>query len=428
MQDRAQHTASYYAASAHPAPARPALTGSVEADVAIIGGGFTGVASALSFAERGKSVVLIEANRVGWGASGRNGGQVLAGWSGEGEFAKQLGARGEAFLWKTRYAGNDIVERRIEAHQIRCDYVRGAATVALNAVQMRGLEDEYAAAAVHGFASDLELVDAPGLRRHAATGAYLGGLIDRRGAHCHPLNLCIGEAAAAEKLGVRIFENSPAVAIEHSPRPAVVTANGRVDANHVILAGNAYHRLEQDRLGGYMLPAKTYVIATEPLSAELAAELLPDNLAICDANWVLDYFRLTGDRRLLFGGRCTYSNRDIDDVEGSLAPRMRRIFPQLEQTKVEFAWGGVIGIPLNRVPLIGRLSERVLYAQGYAGHGVNCSHIVGEMFADAVDGDTAGLDLFDAAKHVRIPAADVIGGPMLALGMTWYRMRDALGV
>ena len=156
--------------------------------------------------------------------------------------------------------------------------------------------------------------------------------------------------------------------------------------------------------------------------------MLPDNLAVCDSNWVLDYFRRTGDNRLLFGGRCTYSNRDSDDVEGELAPRMRRIFPQLEKTKVDFAWGGVIGIPLNRVPLIGKVSENVFYAQGYAGHGVNCGHIVGEMFADAIRGKETGVDLFDKTRHFRIPAADTIGGPMLALGMTWYRMRDALGV
>jgi glycine/D-amino acid oxidase-like deaminating enzyme len=177
-----------------------------------------------------------------------------------------------------------------------------------------------------------------------------------------------------------------------------------------------------------MLPAKTYIIATEPLSDALVQELLPTNLAVCDANWVLDYFRLTGDKRLLFGGRCSYSNRDIDDIEGSMTPSMRRIFPQLKKTRVDFSWGGVIGIPLNRVPLIGKVSDNVFYAQGYAGHGVNCGHIVGEMFADAIRGKETGVDLFDATKHFRVPAADAIGGPMLALGMSWYRMRDALGI
>lgn len=423
-----KHTHSYYAATAHAAPERAPLSGDIEADVAIVGGGFTGVASALSLAERGFKVVLLEANRIGWGASGRNGGQVLGGWSGEGELVKQLGPRAEEFLWKTRYLGNDIVESRIQKYDIKCDYTHGAATVAMNARQMHALEAEFAESVEHGLGDVLALVDGPGLRKHAATDAYIGGLIDNRGAHCHPLNLCIGEAAAAERAGVKIFEGTVVEEIEHGPAPVIKTANGRVRAKHAILAGNAYHTLEKKKLGGYMLPAKTYVIATEPLDSALALELMPTNLAICDSNWVLDYFRLTGDNRLLFGGRCTYSNREIDNIEGSLAPRMRRIFPQLEKAKVEFAWGGVIGIPLNRVPLIGKVSEHVYYAQGYAGHGVNCGHIVGEMFAEAIKGKENGLDLFGEVRHFRIPAAEHVGGPMLALGMTYFRMRDALGI
>ncbi len=428
MQTRQSHTASYYAASAHPAPERPALAEDIEVDVAIVGGGFTGVASALSLAERGYSVALLEANRIGWGASGRNGGQVLGGWSGEGELVKQLGPKAEEFLWNTRYLGNEIVEARIQKYDIKCDYVRGAGTVAFNARQMKSLEEEYAGYAARGLEDIVELTDAAGLRKHVATDAYVGGLIDHRGAHCHPLNLVIGEAAAAERNGVKIFEGTEVTAIDHGPAPVVHTNGGRVSAKTVILAGNAYHLLEKQKLAGYMLPAKTYVIATEPLGDALADELLPTNLAICDANWVLDYFRLSADKRLLFGGRCTYSNRDITDIEGSIAPSMRKIFPQLENTKVEFGWGGVIGIPLNRVPLIGKVSEHVFYAQGYAGHGVNCGHIVGEMFADAIRGKETGLDLFDHVDHFRVPAAETIGGPLLALGMSWYRMRDALGL
>ena len=419
---------SYYAATAHPAKAHPALDRDIEVDVAIVGGGFTGIASALSLAERGFSVAVADANQVGWGASGRNGGQVLAGWSGDGEFAKQVGAKAEEFLWRTRYLGNEIIEARLKKYAIECDYTLGAATVALNARQMTMLEAEFADCAAHGQADMLSLADDAGIRRHVGTTMYCGGLIDRRGAHCHPLNLCLGEAAAATNLGVQIFENTQVTSIEHGASPVVVTEHGRIRAKHVILAGNAYHTLEKQRLDGYMLPAKTYVLTTEPLDEATASELLPDNLAFCDANWVLDYFRLTADRRMLFGGRCTYSNRDIDDIEGAIAPRMREIFPQLKSVKTEYAWGGVIGIPLNRVPLIGRVSDNVLFAQGYAGHGVNCSHIVGEMFADAIEGQNAAVDLFESTRHFKIPAADQIGGPMLALGMSYFRLRDRLGI
>lgn len=428
MTDANRHVDSWYAASAAPAPERAPLDGDIETDVCVIGGGFTGVAAALSLAERGREVVLIEARRIGWGASGRNGGQVLPGWSGEGEMMKQLGPEAEAFLRRTRYRGHEIIEERIEKYQIACDYVRGAATVALNQRQMKSLIEEHDDAKANGGADHLELVDAAGLRPHVATDAYRGGLIDRRAAHCHPLNLCIGEARAAESLGVRIFEGTAAKAISHLATPVVETDRGKIRAKSIILAGNAYHHLEARRLAGYMLSAQTFMIATEPLGSARAVEILPDNLAICDANWVLDYFRRSSDDRILFGGRCTYSNREIIDIEGSLLPRLKRILPQLADIRVDYAWGGAIGIPLNRVPLIGRAGQNVFYVQGYSGHGVNCAHIAGEILAGAVGAEADGVDLFEAVRHFRIPAAKLVGNPMLALGMTWFRMRDALGL
>lgn len=422
-----EHVRSWYAATARSAPLRPPLAGDHEADVCIVGGGFSGVAAALTLAERGRRVILLESQRIGWGASGRNGGQVLSGWSGEGEMARQIGPEAEEFLRRTRYRGHEIIEERITTYGIDCDYVHGAATVALNGKQMQALAAEYDDAKAQGAAGHLELIDKEGLRRHVATDAYCGGLIDRRAAHCHPLNLCLGEARAAESLGVRIFEDAKAEEVVHGEIALVRTAKGVVRAKAVILAGNAYHRLEQKRLGGYMLPAQTFMIATAPLGAR-AREVLPGNLAICDANWVLDYFRRTTDDRILFGGRCTYSNREIIDIEGSLLPRLKRILPQLSDARVDFAWGGAIGIPLNRVPLIGEVGRNIFYVQGYSGHGVNCSHIAAEMLADAIDARREGVDLFEAVRHFRIPAADVVGNPMLALGMSWFRMRDALGI
>lgn len=423
-----EHVRSWYAATAHTSPLRPPLAGDQEADVCIIGGGFSGVASALSLAERGRKVILLEANRVGWGASGRNGGQVLPGWSGEGEMVKQLGEKAVEFLRRTKYRGHEIIEQRIGKFGIKCDYVNGAATVSANPKQHKALKAEFDDAKAHGDADHLTLIEKPGLRAHVATDAYCGGLIDRKAAHCHPLNLCLGEARAVETLGARIFEQTLVTSIAPGLAPVVTTASGKVRANSVILAGNAYHKLDQDRLGGYMLPALTFMIATEILGPTRARDVLPDNLGICDANWVLDYFRRTSDDRLLFGGRCTYSNREILDIEGSLLPRLKRVLPQLSDVKVEYAWGGAIGIPLNRVPLIGKLSDGVFYVQGYSGHGVNCSHIAGEILADAADAKTDGVDLFEAIRHFRIPAADFIGSPMLALGMTWFRMRDAVGL
>jgi len=427
MQTANGHIASYYAATAIESPERPPLRGEIESDVCVIGGGFSGVASALSLAERGFNVVLLEGKRIGWGASGRNGGQVLPGWSGEGELVSQLGERAREFLDRTRYLGNEIVESRIKKYAIACDYERGTATVALNEKQMASLEAEYASYEKTGADFHFDLFGPADVKNHVASELYYGGLIDRRGAHCHPLNLCLGEARAAESLGVRIFEDAPAIDIVHGETPRVVTEIGCVTARTVILAGNTYHALEQKKLGGYMLPAQTFQIATEIIGEIRANEILPDNLAFCDANWALDYFRRSADHRILFGGLCTYSNRTVENIEGELMPRLLNIFPQLKGVRPEFAWGGSIGIVLNRVPLIGKIADNVLYVQGYSGHGVNCSHMAGEILADAAEARLDGVDLFEAVRHFRIPAASTIGNPMLALGMSWFRMRDALG-
>ncbi len=428
MTNAQQHIDSYYTATAAPREPRPALAGDIEADVCVIGGGFSGVATALTLAERGKNVVLIEANRIGWGASGRNGGQALAGWSGEGELVKQVGEKAAEFLHRTRYRGNDIIEERIAKYSIECDFVRGAATVALNAKQSTMLREEFEDGVRHGFGDELEFVEGANVKAHVASDAYEAALIDKRSGHLHPLNLCLGEARAAESLGVRIFEGDAVTSIEYGASPVVNTSKGRVRAGAVVLAGNSYHRLANDKLGGFMLPAQTFMIATEPLGEDLANEILPGNLGVCDANWVLDYFRRSADHRLLFGGRCTYSNREIIDIEGALAPRMRKVLPQLEKTRIDYHWGGVIGIPLNRVPLIGKLDANVFYVQGYSGHGVNCSHIAAEILSDAVEAKFADLDVFESVSHFKIPAAEMVGSPMLALGMTYFRLRDALGV
>ncbi len=353
---------------------------------------------------------------------------MLPGWSGEGEFAKQLGERGAAFLNRTRYAGNDIIERNIQRYGIGCDYERGAMTVANNQRQIAAFAEEHAEAVKRGDGDHLTLVRGGDLGRHVATDVYRGGLIDARAGHCHPLNLVIGEARAAETLGVRIFETTPVIEIGEGDPHVVKTAAGEVRARTVILAGNAYHRLATEALGGYMLPAQTFMMATAPLGEARARALIPGNLAVADANWVLDYFRRTADHRLVFGGRCTYSNRVAADIVSELLPRLLRIFPGLADAAIDYAWTGTIGIPLNRVPLIGEIAPGYFYAQGYSGHGVNCSHIAAEILADALDLRDADKKLFEAVRHFRVPAAETIGNPMLAMGMTWFRIKDALGV
>ncbi len=420
------HCASYYAATRNDFREHPPLAGKQHADVCIVGGGFTGVASALSLAQRGYSVVLLEQHRIGWGASGRNGGQLIGGMSGQSRLLSHHGAGLAATLREIGWRGNEIVEERIRDHAIDCDFKRGYLDVALKPRHMREFATRENELRAHAIDPQARLLDARELRGMLATDAYIGGLLIPRNAHLHPLNLCLGEARAAAALGARIFEQSGVTEILRGSRARVRTAHGEVEADTVLLAGNAYHRLEQHQLGGLVFPAGSYIIATEPLSEAEAHELNPHDLAVCDPNNVLDYFRFSAQRHLLFGGRCNYSGREPRSIRDAIVPRMRRIFPQLASKHVVYEWGGRIGIVVNRVPLLGRLDRQVFYAMGYSGHGVNFSHVAAEIMSDAIAGDLERMDVFAPVPHRRIPFGQAFGNPLLALGMLYYRLRDLL--
>ena len=417
---------SYYAATRNPDPGYPALTEQIEADVCICGGGFTGVATALSLAERGYSVVVLEQHRIGWGASGRNGGQVIGGFSGEELMAKRLGPEVKDLIWDIGWRGNSIIAERVDKYAIDCDLKYGYMDVALKPRHMRTFEDYYAELSRRGFGDAIRMVGSDEMRSVIGSDAYIGGLINRRSGHLHPLNLCLGEARAAAGLGVRLFEGSEVVSIEHGAQPVVTTAGGRVKATTVVLAGNAYQQIETRQLSGQVFPAGSFIIATERLSEDLAREINPLDMAFCDPNYVLDYFRLSADRRLLFGGRCNYSGRVPASIRRSIEPRMHKIFPQLRDTRIDYEWGGNIGIVVNRVPVIGRARDNVYYSLGYSGHGVNMTHAAGEIVAQAIGGTMEKLDLFERVGHWRIPFGQALSGQMVALGMLYYRLLDKL--
>jgi glycine/D-amino acid oxidase-like deaminating enzyme len=422
----ATHVKSYYAATANDDTRYPSLEGTITADVCVVGGGFSGIATALSLAERGYRVVVIEAHRVGWGASGRNGGQMIAGISGEARIESQLGDAGRRLLSEIRYLGHDIIERRVERHQIRCDLKHGWMEVAARPRHMDGLRAYVDERRTAGDGDQLELVEADDMDRVIGSRLYHGAMVDRRSGHLHPLNLCLGEARAAAGLGVRIFEESPVTEVQGGDKPFAATERGRVEASSIVLAGYGDPAFQTGPLRGLLFPTGSYIVATEPLPEAVAEAIIPHDLAVADSNVVLDYFRLSADRRLLFGGRCNYSNRDPRDIRETLRPRMIDVFPQLEGVELDYAWGGKIDIVLSRVPAIGRREPNVYYMQGYCGHGVNATHIAGEIVADAIAGTMEKLDLFEKIRHVRLPVGQFLGNQMLALGMLYYRLRDLL--
>ncbi len=420
------HVASYYAATANPYDDFPVLQGEVQADICIIGGGFTGVASALSLAERGYKVVLLEANRIGWGASGRNGGQMIRGISGESKILKKFGSEYADLLWQMRWRGHEIIHERVEKYGIHCDLKSGYMDVASKKRQMAELEEEVALMEKHRFPWEYRLLDAKETAEVSGSKAYVGSLLNFRDGHLHPLNLCIGEAQAAAKLGVRIFEQSPVSRIVHGAKPRVETAQGHVVANTVIMAGHIWHDLEQQRLSGTTFQAGSFIIATEPLPEEVRRQINPRDVAICELNNIIDYYRLSADGRLLYGGRCNYSGRVPSSIRAAIEPRMLKVYPQLKNVRIDYEWGCSIGIVIRRIPMVGRIDDNIYYVQGYSGHGVNCTHIMGEVLAEAVGGTLEKFDLFAKMPQIRVPFGNYLGNQMVALGMLYYRIKDLL--
>jgi gamma-glutamylputrescine oxidase len=425
MTEPQQHTGSYYAATVNEVTDYAPLRGAQHADVCVIGAGFTGISTALFLAERGYKVHVVEANRVGWGASGRNGGQIIAGISGEEKIAAELGQEGERIMWQMRWAGHDIIRERVETYGIDCDLRWGYLDVAIKQRHLRAQQDDLEKLEKHNFPHEYKSLSREETVSMIGTDAYIGALLNMGNGHLHPLNLCIGEARAAVSRGATIFEQSPVLRIEHGARPIVVTELGSVTADFVVIAGNAYHFIEP-KLRGKMFPVNSFIIATEPLTEDQVNSINPKDFAVCDPNFVLEYFRLSADKRLLFGGRCNYSGSDPEVIKKTLIPKMLRIYPRLAGIKIDYAWGGTIGVPFNRVPQLGRISSNVFYSQGYSGHGVNVTHLAGQIMADTVAGTFERFDMFANIKPIVIPGAHTFRNQMVALGVLYYKIKDRL--
>ena len=420
-----EHTRSYYAATASEVTDFAPLRGAQPADVCVVGAGFTGISTALHLAERGYNVHVVEANRVGWGASGRNGGQLIGGIAGERHIAKHHGRDREELFSELRWEGHKIIRDRVSKYGIDCDLKHGYVDVAIKPRHLRDFEAEYETLAGSGFPHEVRLLSREETREVTGTDSYIGALLNMGNGHLHPLNLCIGEANAAVSLGATIYEQSPVTEIRRGNKAVVVTQHGKVTADAVVLAGNAYHHIEP-KLRGLMFPVNSFIVATEPLPDDVVNVINPRDLAICDPNFVLEYYRLSADKRLLFGARLNYFGDDPDVIMTRHRRKILKHYPQLADVRFDFAWGGTIGVPINRVPLLGRIAPNIFYSQGYSGHGVNVTHLAGQIMADAVAGTFERFDLFASVRPFVVPGAHVLSKPMVALGVLYYQIRDRL--
>ncbi|MCI2399153.1 FAD-binding oxidoreductase [Aliiroseovarius subalbicans] len=418
---------SWYAASAdHPGPYGPA-EGEMSCDVCIIGAGFTGLSAALHMAEKGLNVVLLEAHRVGFGASGRNGGQVGTGQRVEqDELEEMVGKDRARALWDLSLESVQLVRDLVAAHAPEAEFVDGilhadhrARFVPESHDYARKLQDEY------GY-DLIRPVDRDEMHHLCGSPAYHGGTLDMGGGHVHPLRYAFGLARAADSAGARICETSRVTGVDQGDPATVRTDKAVIKAGHVLWACNGYLGHAEGHVATRVMPINNYILATEPLDESFARDLIRENHAVADSKFVINYFRLSEDNRMLFGGAESYGYRFPKDIRKLVSKPMLEIYPQLKGTRIDFAWGGTLGITMNRMPHFARLSGNILSASGYSGHGVAMATLGGKLAAEALVGQAGRFDLLADVPTPRFPGGAALRWPLLVAGMLWFSLRDRL--
>ncbi|MTI08375.1 NAD(P)/FAD-dependent oxidoreductase [Curvivirga aplysinae] len=420
---------SYYAASRIEIPDRPALSDTVEVDVCVVGAGFSGMSTALFLAEKGYQVALLEACHVGWGAAGRNGGHLINGFNGGVSFLeKHLGVKDHDVIKTFHLEGAEIIKDWVGKYDIQCDLKFGHMITAYTDKQVKELEEEIEQLHAYGL-SKMHMVDREVAQKETGSSVYAGGYKDPYSGHLHPLNLVLGEAAAFEKLGGKIFEQSPMIGYASASYGVLVkTAKGQVKAKKLVLCGEAYMGDTEKRISKRMMPVSTQVIATEPLSEAQQKEILPNDLAVADCRYILDYFRLSADKRLIFGGGSTYGGSTPAQAEQKLRGNLEKVYPQLKGIKADYVWTGNMAFCYTRHPDLGTLTNNVYYLHGFCGHGVNVTHIYGRTMAEAIDEKFDRYNLFTKAPQRPFPGGQRFRVPYSIMGSWWYGLRDRLGV
>ncbi len=425
---RGEYPRSWYAATARPPDPFPPLRGETRADVCVVGAGYTGLSAALHLAEAGLDVVLIEAHRVGFGASGRNGGQLGSGQRVEQDrLERMVGREDAAKLWQMGEEAKALVRDLIDRHGIECDLKPGIMWAGSTPADVRHLHDYGRFLHERYGYEKIELLDEEACRAICPSPDYRGGCLDMGGAHLHPLNFALGLARAAARAGVRIHERTEAHHIEER-RPAVVrTDQGRIVADHVILAANGYLGGLNRKVAARVMPINNFIVATEPLGED-ARRVLARDVAVADSRFVVNYFRLSPDGRLLFGGGESYGYRFPRDIAAVVRKPMTRIFPHLRDVRIDYAWGGTLAITMKRLPYLARVAPNILSASGYSGHGVGNATQAGQLMALAIRGESEGFDTMSRLPTPPFPGGPGLRTPLLVLAMTWFALRDRLGI
>ena len=418
---------SYYAHSAGPQTAYPPLVGDQCVDICIVGAGYTGLSSALHLAERGYSVIVLEAESVGFGASGRNGGHVGIGQRKDQYYLeKQFGSAIARGLWDMGLEAVDTVKQLIHKHEIQCDLKQGILHLAHRSKYCRELEEEVHHLRDNYQFEQMEYVEAAALPNFLHSQAYYGAQWDKASVHLHPLKYAQGLAKAAAEAGVTICEQSKVVGYTEGSSIVVRTANGNVTASELVLACNGYIEKLEPRINGYIMPINNFVLATEPLSDTLAAAVSKQDTAMQDTRFVINYWKLSADNRLIFGGGENYRRGFPSDIKGFVRKYMLQIYPQLENSKIDYGWGGTLAITLNRMPHFGRIGDNIWHLQGYSGHGVPTATLAGKLIAEAISGKLERFDLISSLPTRKFPGGTLLRWPGMVAGMLYFALRDRI--
>ena len=429
---------SYYAASANEQPQYTRLESDITVDVCVVGGGFAGLSAAIELADRGYKVAVLEAQHIGFGASGRNGGQIIAGLACEQDVIESaLGFDAAKQVWGMTLEALDLVRERVKRFDINCDLVDGFLGVSVGEKKGKSLRKWFdGMAKKYHYDRDAKWIEPAYLKDWINSPRYFNGYYDKRSGHVHPLNYCLGLARGAASLGVQIFQHSAVNSLQKSETNLLKTEAGSVKAKFVVLAGNIFLSEVSPKLAPSLskriMPVGTYIIGTEPIAPSLVKQLIPSNAAVCDTCFALDYFRFSGGNkaenpRMIFGGRVSYSAMTPRNLTQSMQQRMVDAFPQLANTKVEYTWGGYVDITMNRAPDFGRIANNIYYLQGFSGHGVALTGIAGKLVAEAISGQAERLDVISRINHYDFPGGKLLRTPALVLGMAWFQLREKFG-
>ena len=416
---------SQYAASMDLPPALPALAGDTDTEICIVGAGYAGLSAALHLAQAGRQVVLIDAQRVGWGASGRNGGQVGTGQRlDQRNLEKRLGPAHARALWDIAEGAKNMVRDLIGAHGIDCEYAPGIVEAAHKRRYVAEIKDYVGHLNTAYDHPEIRFLDHKALADTIGTDVYFGGSIDSSAGHLNPLKFALGLGQAVKKAGVTVYEQTRATKIEHGRPVRVVTDHGTIRAEHLLVTANGYLGLLLPEVAARVMPINSYIAATEPMGAARAKALIPGNVAVYDTRFVVNYYRLSQDHRMLFGGREAYGYKDPTDISGSIRQRMLSIYPQLADLKIEYDWGGTLGITMNRMPRFARIGPNILNASGFSGHGVAMAIMAGAILAETLDDRPERFDVMARVPSMRFPGGTLFRQPLLILAMLYYAMRD----